>query len=165
MSTTILNESFSIMDVANVRFFVVDRERAETLAEFVQRVRAEKRFSLSDVRRNSGLQIANSYISRIENGEVTNVTPEKLRALAKGLQVSENQIFAVARGIALEPMSPHDFHSALEALGVEQFHNFGGVEKLDAEDQQEIIAMVSAMVEQKLKRKPRSPSEKGKTKK
>jgi transcriptional regulator with XRE-family HTH domain len=54
--------------------------------------------SLNDVVRLSGHQIANSHVSRIENGLTTNVTTDKLRALAKGLSVPEEEIFAVARG-------------------------------------------------------------------
>ncbi len=69
------------------------------MADYVQRVRAEKRLSLNDVRIRSGYQIVNSYISRIENGDVTNVGLEKLSALAKGLGVPGDEIFAVARGV------------------------------------------------------------------
>jgi transcriptional regulator with XRE-family HTH domain len=76
----------------------VNMQKPETLAEFVRRIRNEKRLSLNDVQRQSGNQIANSYVSRIENGIVKNVTPEKLKALAKGLQISEEEIFAVVRG-------------------------------------------------------------------
>lgn len=82
----------------NVNCRAVNMQRQETLAEFVKRVRNEKRLSLNDVQRQSGNQIANSYVSRIENGIVTNVTPEKLKALAKGLHISEEEIFAVVRG-------------------------------------------------------------------
>lgn len=156
MLTTILNGTFSIENIPYGKRFVVDSERMESLANFVKRKRAEKKFSLSDVRRNSGLQIANSYISRIENGEVTNVTPEKLKALARGLQESEDVVFAVARGKPLGPLSPTDFSTALQALGVEQFQAYGGVENLTDEDRQEIIAMLETMIEQKLIRRQRS---------
>ncbi len=73
-------------------------ESPGTLADYVSRIRQEKRLSLNDVVRQSGNQIANSHVSRIENGLTTNVTTDKLRALAKGLGVSEDEIFAVARG-------------------------------------------------------------------
>lgn len=75
------------------------KDRGETLADYVSRVRVqEKHLSLTAVGRNSGGQIDGSYVSRIENGIVTNVSPEKLSALAKGLDVPEDEIFAVARG-------------------------------------------------------------------
>ena len=75
----------------------VETER-ETLADYVRRIRYEKNLSLRDVSIRSGGQIANSHISRIENGEAAGVSVDKLQALAKGLGVSEDEIFAVARG-------------------------------------------------------------------
>lgn len=70
----------------------------EDLADYVRRVRTEKGFSTADVEKNSRFTITDGYISRIENRYVKNVSPEKLQALAKGLAVSEEEIFAVARG-------------------------------------------------------------------
>jgi transcriptional regulator with XRE-family HTH domain len=75
----------------------------ETLADFVRRVRAEKNLSLSDVERQSGRhggKIASSYVSRIENGYNNNPGPGKLKALARGLDVPEDEIMAVAFGRA-----------------------------------------------------------------
>jgi transcriptional regulator with XRE-family HTH domain len=69
------------------------------LADFVRRTRVEKRLSLNDVARQSGHQISNAYVSKIENGYVTNPSPKKLRALAKGLRESEDEVFAIARGV------------------------------------------------------------------
>lgn len=75
----------------------VSTER-ETLGDYVRRIRNEKRLSLRDVSSRSGGQIANSHISRIESGEARGVSVDKLRALAKGLGIPEDEIFAVARG-------------------------------------------------------------------
>lgn len=88
------------MNVENGRYFVVNRKQAEPLADFVKRVRFEKRLSLKDVERNSHSQIAASYVSKIENGyaNADGITPKKLEALAQGLGVSEKEIFDVARG-------------------------------------------------------------------
>jgi transcriptional regulator with XRE-family HTH domain len=73
-------------------------QKIESLADYVRRVRSEKRYSLPEVERRSGGLISNAYVSRIENGQAVNPTPEKLKALAKGLGVSEEEIFNVARG-------------------------------------------------------------------
>ena len=97
MSSTKVHEHFSVENILYSKQVVVSRER-ETLADYVRRVRQEKSLSLNDVRVRSGYQIANSYISRIENAEVTNVVLEKLRSLAKGLGVPEEEVFAIARG-------------------------------------------------------------------
>ena len=76
-----------------------------TLADFIRSTRNEKRLSLSDVERQSGGQISDSYVWRIENGRNKNATPKMLRALARGLQVSEDVLFAVARGQSLREPS------------------------------------------------------------
>lgn len=90
--------------------FAVNMEQVESLADLVRRVRREKKLSLNDVVRQSGGRIANSHVSRIENGFATNVTPEKLCALAAGLQVSEDDVFAAARGVATTDVQrPEDF--------------------------------------------------------
>lgn len=77
--------------------------QVETLADYVRRVRNEKRLSLADVHvqaKRAGLAIGKTHINRIENGfiEPSSVTPGKLRALAAGLGIPEDEIFDVARG-------------------------------------------------------------------
>ena len=69
-----------------------------SLADYVRRVRREKAVSTMSVSKKSGGAISDGYVSRIENSQVKNVSLEKLRALAKGLDVSEEEVFAVARG-------------------------------------------------------------------
>ena len=70
----------------------------ENLGEYVKRVIKEKDLKLRDVERRSGGQITNGYISGIINGKITNLSVEKLLALAKGLDVDEHEIFGAAIG-------------------------------------------------------------------
>jgi transcriptional regulator with XRE-family HTH domain len=81
-------------------------------------VRNEKGFSLLDVQRHSRNQIAGSYVSRIENGiaDPEGVTPKKLQALAKGLQVSEDEIFAVARGLSPNGEEPGELEHEVAVM-------------------------------------------------
>lgn len=80
----------------------VDNRRVETLGDYVRRVRTEKGLSTTDVetisRQGSLKGISDAYVTQIENGHVTNVSPQKLAALARGLQISEEELFAVVRG-------------------------------------------------------------------
>lgn len=76
----------------------MDTRNKEKLADYIRRIRAEKDLSTSDVERKSGFTVTDGYVSHIENGRVKNVSPEKLSALAKGLGVPEDEVFAVARG-------------------------------------------------------------------
>ncbi len=92
-----MNSFFNSVNILCSTDSIVNSER-ETLADFVRRVRKEKGYSLAKVQERSGGNIAPSYLHKIENGDVRNVSPEKLIAVAKGLGVSEDETFAVARG-------------------------------------------------------------------
>ena len=74
----------------------------ESLADFVRRVRNEHGWSYQDVERRSGHRIGRTYINRIETGESTNPSPKKLQALALGLGVLEEELFARARGAVID---------------------------------------------------------------
>lgn len=117
--------------------------RTESLAEFVRRVRIDKNLSTGDVSRRSLGSITDAYVSRIENGLVKNVSPEKLQALAKGLGVVESEIFRVARGLKAD--APTEVSDILA-------ETFGG-EELTADDWREIEAVVKVMIQQKRRRR------------
>jgi transcriptional regulator with XRE-family HTH domain len=72
----------------------------EDFADYVRRVRASKSLSLAEVETRSGGRISRGYVSQIENRHVLGerVTPDKLRSLAAGLGVPEDEVFARARG-------------------------------------------------------------------
>jgi transcriptional regulator with XRE-family HTH domain len=70
----------------------------ETLSEYVRRIIKEKDLKLRDVERRSGGQITNGYISGIMNGKITNLSVDKLKALATGLEADAHEIFAAAIG-------------------------------------------------------------------
>lgn len=122
MSILIGRKKIPISISTNVKCSAVNMERKETLAEYVKRVRAEKGLSLTDVQKRSGNQIANSYVSRIENGiaDAQGVTPKKLQALARGLGVSEDEIFAIARGRSLDKSDAVDAEMALFASRIKK---------------------------------------------
>jgi transcriptional regulator with XRE-family HTH domain len=114
-----------------------------SLPEFVRNIRAEKRLSVTDVERNSGGEISDSYVSRIESGIVANVSPEKLDALAKGLGISTDVIYRVARGLPAE--KPID---RLEILA----ETFDG-QDLSESDWVEIEAVLKSLIEAKKARR------------
>jgi transcriptional regulator with XRE-family HTH domain len=106
MSTDI---SSKLKDISGGRYIRVSgmnngRIPKEDLADYVKRARHENGLSQRDVEAKSSGGISKGYIGQIENREVLglSVTPQKLRALAKGLGVSEDEIFAVARGKSLD---------------------------------------------------------------
>ncbi len=99
MSTTFLGYSPTTVGGYHSSIFSVDNREQELLPDYVRRIRRDKGLSTTDVERQSGGEISDAYVTRIENGHVKNVSPEKLKALAKGLGETEDEIFAVARGL------------------------------------------------------------------
>jgi transcriptional regulator with XRE-family HTH domain len=77
----------------------------ENLGEYVRRVIKEKDLKLRDVERRSDGQITNGYISGIINGKITNLSIEKLLALATGLEVDAHEIFGAAIGEARQSVT------------------------------------------------------------
>jgi transcriptional regulator with XRE-family HTH domain len=113
------------------------------LAKFVRDKRVLKKLSASDVERNSCGRISDAYVLRIESGNVANVSPEKLDALADGLGIPADEIYRIARGLPQE--TPKD---RLEILA----ETFGGKD-LTEQDWAEIEAVLKTMIDQKKRQK------------
>lgn len=86
-----------------IKIFSMDTKSGVSLADFVRTVRNKKNLSTTQVemisKQGGAKGISDGYISQIETGYIKNVSPEKLKALAKGLGISDEEIFASARGI------------------------------------------------------------------
>ena len=76
--------------------------RKDGLSRYVERVMKEKNLSRSDVKLRSGGEITDSYVSAIISGVATNLSVEKLKALARGLRISERKLVDVAFGYSEE---------------------------------------------------------------
>jgi transcriptional regulator with XRE-family HTH domain len=165
MSSSILHESSSTLYVQHVTRFVVQTGR-EAVAALISKKVTDLGWSYGEIVRRSGGHIKSaSTLVNIVNGNVQRVSEETLLGLAHAFTVSDEYIFNLYRGKSLEPMSPKDFYSALEALGVEQFQAYGGVANLSDEDRAEIVGVLTALIEQKLKRKQNAPKSRGAGKK
>jgi transcriptional regulator with XRE-family HTH domain len=68
------------------------------LSRYVDRIMKEKHLSRADVKLRSGGEITDSYVSAIISGAATNLSVGKLKALARGLRVSERKLVSVAFG-------------------------------------------------------------------
>jgi|GEM_PF-4838523 len=69
-----------------------------SLPDYVRRLRHERNLSLAVVSARARGRIGKTHINRIENGLVRSVSLIKLRALALGLGVPDDEIIAVAQG-------------------------------------------------------------------
>jgi transcriptional regulator with XRE-family HTH domain len=74
----------------------------ETLSQFVRRVMKQKALNARDIERNSNKRIDNSYISKIINGSVTNLTANAIVALAHGLGVNPHDLLTAISGRGAE---------------------------------------------------------------
>ena len=74
----------------------------ETLGQYVARVVKERGLKHHEVREMSGGKITDGYVRGIMTGKAKNPSVDKLKALARGLGVSEDEIFRVARGVTTE---------------------------------------------------------------
>ncbi len=118
--------------------FMVDRDR-EDLADYVRRARGDRSLQeIEDNSRKSGTGISRGYVSQIENRYIISVTTGKLKALAKGLGVAEDEIFAVARGKSSEKPN-----SRIEEISL----MFTGIDDLPEELQQEVLAGARLLAE------------------
>ena len=76
--------------------------KQETLAQYVARIISEKNLKHHEVKEISGGEITDGYVRGIMTGKARNPSVDKLKALALGLGVSEDEIFRVARGLPYE---------------------------------------------------------------
>lgn len=77
--------------------------KSENFGDYIRRIRREKNLSLGDVSRRSarfGKCISAAHISRIENNPRLQPTVDRLKALANGLGVPPQELFAHAIGMS-----------------------------------------------------------------
>lgn len=118
--------------------------RQESLDRYVRRILKEKGLSYADVQERSEGAISDSYIGNIVSGTVGSLTVGKLKALARGLDVSEDEIFAIARG-----HSPNNFRDFQKSRFANLFEKY---KKLPGEEQKELLVLLEA-VEHEIERK------------
>jgi transcriptional regulator with XRE-family HTH domain len=133
----------------------------ELLGQYVKRIMEEKGLGLKDVQVLSGDTITDAYVANIVNGNAANPSVDKLKALALGLGVDEDELFLVARGIspgrpvAQKPADPSHTRMILKlmekvVMSPRLTRILQEVVKLSAEDQEE----VKDFIESKQKSKP-----------
>jgi transcriptional regulator with XRE-family HTH domain len=101
------------------------------LRDYVREVASQKNLSDREIEKRSRKGITASYIGDIKNGQVDNPSVKKLQALARGLGVSEDEIFRVARGVPIEEADNPVESQLLEKFG-----------RLSGERQQEILKLL-----------------------
>jgi transcriptional regulator with XRE-family HTH domain len=67
----------------------------KNISQYVKRTMRQKRLRLRDIERKSGGRISSGYVSDIVRGAARNLTVEKLKALAAGLDVDVREVIEV----------------------------------------------------------------------
>jgi transcriptional regulator with XRE-family HTH domain len=76
------------------------KPRVQALSEYVARVMDEKGLTPAQVSRMSGGEITGAYVRGLARGSSSNPSVSKLKALARGLDVDEDNLFRIARGFS-----------------------------------------------------------------
>ena len=97
MSNSIFDEKDNIID--KPKKGSTRGKGREELKEYVKRILNQKKMTLRDVQERSGGDITQAYVGAIVRGRHSNPTIEKLKVLARGLGVDEEELFRVARGL------------------------------------------------------------------
>ncbi|MEW6210216.1 MAG: hypothetical protein AB1631_17755 [Acidobacteriota bacterium] len=79
--------------------FSVEQAAPESLSGFVRRLLDERRLALSDVEMRAAGEITDGHVANILAGDAFNLRIQTLKALARGLGVAEERLFAIARGL------------------------------------------------------------------
>ena len=90
------------------------------LSEYVRRVMKLKGLTQNDVERMSGGRITDGYVASITTDRATNLSVEKLVALADGLGVDIDELFHVARGLPEDERKTTYTADALKILEIVQ---------------------------------------------
>ena len=110
----------------------------EDLADFVRRTLNEKRLTTRDVEQRAkrkGKRITHGYVSRIVSRTATNLTVDRLKALAVGMGVREKEVFDRVTGEPIE----NDFDESDFALLHAKY------KELSDEDKKEVRTLVRAI--------------------
>lgn len=122
--------------------------RNEKLAEYVRAARAALgNPSYREIAQRSGGLISHSTVAMIVNGTAGELTVNTLRGLAKALRKSEDEIFAIARGVKTpQSWTETRFFELYEAYqGLQEERHKRKV----AEDIQDLLTIINAFPQKK----------------
>jgi transcriptional regulator with XRE-family HTH domain len=76
----------------------MNKSGIEDLSRFIRRTMSQKQLKVRDVELQSGGTISNGYVSGVMSGSVTNLSIDKLKALARGLGIDVHEILDIICG-------------------------------------------------------------------
>lgn len=150
MSSNIFTTIVRARTVENINLRGVSRKQPEDLADFLrQKMLNDPDLTLRKIAERSDGGVTHSYLSKILSGAASNPSISKLRAIAKGLGVTYEEVAAATGGKSLTVAESFDGEFAVLFKG---FHD------LSPEDQTEMMAMVRMLATEVERRRPRKPA-------
>ncbi|HKQ05458.1 MAG TPA: helix-turn-helix transcriptional regulator [Blastocatellia bacterium] len=120
---------------------------AEILSDYVRRMMKEKNLTFKQVEKRSRRSISTGTLNDIIQARNTNPTVAILKALARGLGVSEDEVFAVARGLRIDHQREYD-ESDIAAL----FYKYRQLSERNKKELRPILELIDHEIERRLSR-------------
>ncbi|HEX5732080.1 MAG TPA: helix-turn-helix transcriptional regulator [Blastocatellia bacterium] len=117
----------------------------EGFDKYVIRILKDKGLTPTDVERRSAGGISDSYVALITAGKVKNISVDKLKALARGLGVSEDEVFTSACGVTIP--KNEEFHES-EFVGL--FYKYSRLADVDKREVRAILEIVDREIDRRL---------------
>ena len=125
----------------------------ESLNRYISDLFAERGLSAADVERRAAGKISHSLIAALAAGDWKNIRFATLRALAKGLGVAEERLFAVAMGAELQDFCRADF-----VMLAEKYQDLSETDKAEVD---ELLALLHREIERLRRRQGPAPAGNG----
>jgi transcriptional regulator with XRE-family HTH domain len=116
--------------------------KKETLGDYIRRVMNESDITFRELTIRSKNEISGAYVNDIIKGKTSNPSVDKLKALAKGLNRPEEELFEIARGTT-KPSEDAEFKQSLYYMLYEK-------SKTASPQKRELIKSVLRMIDREL---------------
>lgn len=120
----------------------------QELSDFVRVTMNEKGLSSREVSRRSNGGITYGYVNDIKNRKFANPSPKKLKALAKGLGVSDRLLLAIAAGLRQK----EDEYDKSQFISL--FEKYCRLKAADKKEVQTLIDMLDRELDRRLSAYP-----------
>jgi transcriptional regulator with XRE-family HTH domain len=117
----------------------------EILSDYVRRVMKEKNLTFKQAEKRSRRSISTGTLNDIIQGRNTNPTVAILKGLARGLGVSEDEVFTVARGLRIDHQREFD-ESDIAAL----FYKYRQLSERNKKELRPILEVIDHEIERRL---------------
>jgi transcriptional regulator with XRE-family HTH domain len=147
MSSKIFTAKVLVVTAENITLLGVSRKQDEELADYL-RQKLNEGATLRGVEERSQGGITHSYLSKLLSGAASNPSRDKLKAIALGLGVSEDEVFAAAQG---------RIRSESEVFDSEIYLMLKGYDELADKDKSELLPTVRMLSAEIRRRRLKTP--------